>query len=102
MILRTLTLLAFTAVASPAFSQTAVTPAAAETKPQVVRFRQSPAAVGDQVTQTLNVDLGLTTKITQSGQTAHESSNRMRREQQRTIEVTEVADEARRIGHAAD
>lgn len=92
MILRPLILLAFAAVASPAFAQSAVTPAAPETKPQVVRFRQSPAAVGDQVTQTLNVDLGLTTKITQSGQTAHESSNRMRREQQRTIEVTEVAD----------
>jgi hypothetical protein len=65
---------------------------AATAEPQVVRFRQTPATVGDQVTQSLNVDLGLTTKITQSGQTAHESSNRMRREQKRTIEVTGVVD----------
>lgn len=61
-------------------------------KGQVVRFRQQAGSVGDRVVQSLNVDLGLTTKITQSGQTAHESSNRMRREQQRTIEVLEVVD----------
>lgn len=88
MIFRTLLTITLATVASAAVAQSAAIPAT----PQVVRFRQSPAAVGDQVTQTLSVDLGLTTKITQSGQTAHESSNRMRREQQRTIEVTEVAE----------
>jgi hypothetical protein len=78
--------------AKPAFAQSTSAPASAASKPQLVRFRQTPAAVGDHVTQTLNVDLGLATKITQSGQTAHESTNRMRREQQRTIEVVEVAE----------
>ena len=91
MILRTFLTLALGVVAPAAFAQSAVVPTGIEGKPQVVRFRQTPASVGDHVTQSLNVDLGLTTKITQSGQTAHESSNRMRREQQRTIEVTEVA-----------
>lgn len=74
----------------PAEATAPVPPDAA--KGQVVRFRQQAGSVGDRVVQSLNVDLGLTTKITQSGQTAHESSNRMRREQQRTIEVLEVVD----------
>jgi hypothetical protein len=70
----------------------AVTPTAAlaAAPQQVVRFRQQPAAVGDRVIQRLGVHLGLATKITQSGQTAHESTNEMRRQQQRTIEVLEV------------
>jgi hypothetical protein len=59
---------------------------------QIVRFRQQPAAVGDLVTQRLGVELALTTKITQSGQTAHESTNQMRRQQHRVIEALEVLD----------
>jgi len=59
---------------------------------QTVRFRQQPAQVGDRVVQRLGVHLDLATKITQSGQTAHESTNQMRRQQQRTIEVLEVAE----------
>ena len=81
--------LAVPTVAEPAAPIAPVTPT--ETG-AVVRFHQVPAVAGDRVTQTLNVDLGLTTTITQSGQTAHESQNRMRREQQRTIEVLEVAE----------
>jgi len=92
MILRPFVAFVLMAVAVPALAESPVAPAGTEAKSPLVRFRQAPAAAGDQVTQTLNVDLGLTTKITQSGQTAHESSNRMRREQQRTIEVLEVAD----------
>jgi hypothetical protein len=59
---------------------------------EIVRFRQQPAEVGDRLVQRLGVHLGLATKITQSGQTAHESTNEMRRQQQRTIEVLEVAE----------
>lgn len=86
---------AMVAVATVAMAEapaTPVAPNAPQAGGEVVRFRQSLPAVGDKVTQSLNVDLGLTTKITQSGQTAHESSNRMRRDQQRTIEVTEVTE----------
>ncbi len=95
MITRVFFALAPLIIASVAVAQTAVIPAGSASSTansQVVRFRQTQVAVGDQVTQTLNVDLGLTTKITQSGQTAHESSNRMRREQQRKIEVLEIVD----------
>lgn len=80
------------AVATTAVAETASPAAASPATGQVVRFRQHPGTVGDRVVQSLNVDLGLTTKITQSGQTAHESSNRMRREQRRTIEVLEIAE----------
>jgi hypothetical protein len=59
---------------------------------QQVRFRHQPTQVGDRVVQRLGVHLALATKITQSGQTAHESTNEMRRQQQRTIEVLEVAE----------
>ena len=59
---------------------------------QQVRFRQQPTQVGDRVIQRLGVHLALSTKITQSGQTAHESVNEMRRQQQRTIEVLEVVE----------
>jgi hypothetical protein len=59
---------------------------------QVVRFRQRPTVVGDRVKQRLGVHLALTTKITQSGQVAHESDSEMRRQQQRVLEVLEVVD----------
>jgi hypothetical protein len=80
-----------TAIATDAAVQpaTAVTPETSAPR-QLVRFRQQPATVGDRVIQRLGVHLGLATKITQSGQTAHESTNEMRRQQQRTIEVLEV------------
>jgi hypothetical protein len=78
-------------------SDPAVQPATAVATPaspagQVVRFRQQPTQVGDRVVQQVNVQLALATKITQSGQTAHESTNQMHRQQQRTIEVQEVAE----------
>ena len=92
MILRPLVAFVLLAAAVPALAQSPVAPTETDAKSPLVRFKQAPASVGDQVTQRLNVDLGLTTKITQSGQTAHESSNRMRREQERTIEVLEVAE----------
>lgn len=60
--------------------------------PATIRFRLQAAAVGDTVDQRLAVELALATKITQSGQVAHESTNEMRRQQQRTIEVLEIAD----------
>lgn len=72
-----------------------VQPAAAvsSTSPpnKLVRFKQRPTAVGDRVVQQLDVHLDLKTIITQSGQTAHESSDAMRREQRRVIEVLAVA-----------
>ncbi|HEX6963795.1 MAG TPA: hypothetical protein VF175_18150 [Lacipirellula sp.] len=59
---------------------------------RVVRFQQRPTVVGDRVAQRLGVHLALTTKITQSGQTAHESTSDMRRQQQRSIEVLDAVD----------
>lgn len=90
MILRILLTVSIASLSLSAIAQTS--PTAPDAPPQVVRFRQTAPAAGDRVTQTLDVDLGLTTKITQSGQTAHESSNRMRRQQERVIEVVEVAE----------
>lgn len=58
-----------------------------------VWFSQAPARPGDRVVQRLGVHLALATRITQSGQIAHESTNEMRRQQQRTIRVLEVADD---------
>jgi hypothetical protein len=70
-----------------------VEPAAASAPAgKVVRFHQQPTAVGDKVTQRLGVQLSLTTKITQSGQTAHESTNEMRRQQHRVIEVLKASE----------
>jgi hypothetical protein len=70
-----------------------VEPAAASAPAgKVVRFRQHATAIGDRVTQRLGVQLALTTKITQSGQTAHESTNEMRRQQHRVIEVLEAVE----------
>ena len=66
--------------------------AAPNVPPQRVRFHQQPASVGDRLVQRLGVRLNLATKITQSGQTAHESTNEMRRQQERTIEVLQVVD----------
>jgi hypothetical protein len=80
---------------APAPSDAAVQPATA-TSPapprQLVRFQQQAAQIGDRVVQRLGVHQTVATKITQSGQTAHESTNEMRRQQQRTIEVLEVAE----------
>lgn len=66
-------------------------PASAKQAP--VWFSQAAARPGDRVVQRLGVHLALATKITQSGQIAHESTNEMRRQQQRTIRVLEVADD---------
>ncbi len=70
-----------------------VEPAAASAPAgKVISFRQHATAPGDRVTQRLGVQLALTTKITQSGQTAHESTNEMRRQQHRVIEVLEASE----------
>lgn len=66
-------------------------PASAKQAP--IWFSQTPARPGDRVIQRLGVHLTLATKITQSGQVAHESTNEMRRQQQRTLRVLEVADD---------
>jgi hypothetical protein len=66
---------------------------AANAKQAPVWFSQAPAQVGDRVIQRLGVRLQLATRITQSGQIAHESTNEMRRQQQRTIRVLNVADD---------
>jgi len=57
-----------------------------------VRFAQRETQVGDQVVQRFGLQLAIDTKIVQSGQIAHESSATMRRQQQRTVEVLEVAE----------
>jgi hypothetical protein len=59
---------------------------------KLVRFTQRPSQVGDQVSQQLAVHLQLKTTIIQSGQTAHESEDIMRRQQRRVIEVLEAID----------
>ncbi|RIK77595.1 MAG: hypothetical protein DCC67_12475 [Planctomycetota bacterium] len=69
---------------------TPVTPPGAA--PQTVRFQQQPTQAGDRAVQSLAIELGLTTRITQSGQIAHESQSTMRREQRRTLEVLEVSE----------
>jgi hypothetical protein len=56
-----------------------------------IRFAQQPTVVGDQVTQKVGMELELRTVIKQSGQTAHDSTTNIRRRQQRTVEVLEVA-----------
>lgn len=70
----------------------AVRPATAvETQPAPrIRFEQQATQVGDRVVQRIGADLTVNTKIVQSGQVANESTNRMRRQQQRTIDVLEA------------
>jgi hypothetical protein len=84
------------AAQAPALNDSRVqTIAASEPAPgsrKFVRFQQQPAHVGDRVTQELGVHLDLKTTIIQSGQTAHESSNVMRRQQRRVIDVLEAAE----------
>jgi hypothetical protein len=59
---------------------------------QTVRFEPRETRVGDRVVQRLGLHLAVTTRIVQSGQVAHESASDMRRQQQRTIDVLEVAE----------
>jgi len=80
-----------TAVIPAAATSTSVAPTDHPHGP-VVRFRLRPTQRGDRVDQKLGVQLGLTTKIVQSGQIAHESTNEMRRQQERTIEVLEAVE----------
>lgn len=84
------TTLLTTAGAKAADAPLETLPAVAQ--PQVVRFEQIPTRVGDRLGQELSVALDLTTRITQSGQTAHESTDTMRRQQRRMIEVLETTD----------
>jgi hypothetical protein len=58
-----------------------------------VKFTQCRVAVGDRVEQQFGVRLVLQTRIVQSGQVAHESTNDLGREQTRIVEVLEVADD---------
>src|SRR5207244_1642304 len=84
------------ATASDVQPATAVAPAMAAAKqgpatPGVkVRFDQRETAVGDRVVQRLGMQLGVTTKIVQSGQIAHQSASEIRSQQQRTIDVLQV------------
>ncbi|MEQ8209839.1 MAG: hypothetical protein RH917_08395 [Lacipirellulaceae bacterium] len=55
-----------------------------------VRFSQIPTRIGDRVQQQVAVEINLKTVISQSGQTAHESEDKMVRRQKRAIEVTQV------------
>ncbi len=73
---------------------TAVVPATPDAAPlgPAVRFEQQETRVGDRAVQRLGLHLAIATKIVQSGQVAHESSADLRRQQQRTIDVLEVAD----------
>jgi hypothetical protein len=57
-----------------------------------VRFEQQATQVGDRVVQRIGAELTVAMKIVQSGQVAHESTTHMRRQQQRTIDVLEVAE----------
>jgi len=56
------------------------------------RFEQRPTQVGDRVLQSLQVQMDLSTRIVQSGQTAHEGVSSLRREQRRQVDVTQVVD----------
>jgi hypothetical protein len=67
-------------------------PPADATLGAAVRFKQRETEVGDCVVQRFGLQLAIDTKIVQSGQVAHESSATMRRQQQRTVEVLEVAE----------
>jgi len=57
---------------------------------QAVQFRQQAAHVGDQVGQKLAINLDVNTTIVQSGQIAHQDRVKVRRRQDRLIEVLEV------------
>lgn len=76
--------------AQPATYTTPLAAPANDTKS--IRFTQQPTVVGDQVTQKVGMELELRTVIKQSGQIAHDSTTNIRRRQQRTVEVLEVAD----------
>jgi hypothetical protein len=57
-----------------------------------IRFTQAETKVGDRAVQRLGMHLAITTKIVQSGQVAHESAEDIRRQQQRSLDVLQVAD----------
>jgi hypothetical protein len=57
-----------------------------------VRFTHAETRVGDRAVQRIGLQMSITTKIIQSGQVAHESAADLRRQQQRTIDVLEVAE----------
>jgi hypothetical protein len=73
-----------TAIASSAPADAPLGPA--------VRFEQCETRIGDRAVQRFGLHLAITTKIVQSGQVAHESSADLRRQQQRTIDVLDVAE----------
>ena len=59
-----------------------------------ITFSQEPARIGDRIAQLVNTSLDLESTIFQADQLANQSSSKMRRQQQRFIEVTKV-DEGR-------
>lgn len=75
----------------PAVKQ-ATAVAATEAPAPRIRFEQQPTQVGERAVQRLGADLTVEAKIVQSGQVANESTTRMRRQQQRTIDVLEAAE----------
>jgi hypothetical protein len=68
-------------------------PAESATPPvgPAVHFEQVETRVGDRAVQRFGMQLAITTKIVQSGQVAHESTDELRRQQQRTIDVLAVS-----------
>lgn len=58
----------------------------------LVRFSQEPPRVGDRFVQRVDVAMDVHTRITQSGQIANESTDAVRRRQQRVLDVLEVAE----------
>ena len=60
--------------------------------PVTVRFQQRDTLVGDRIVQRMGMQLGVATKIVQSGQIANESTSDVRSQQQRTVDVLEVAE----------
>lgn len=66
-----------------------------------VTFRQEPAEVGDRVAQIINTSLDLTTSIKQADQLANQSTNAVKRNQNRFIEVMETDNGRIRQAHVS-
>ncbi|MCA9232169.1 MAG: hypothetical protein KDA57_16090 [Planctomycetales bacterium] len=58
----------------------------------LVHFSQQAARVGDRAKQDVSINLDMRTTVIQSGQVAHQDETAVRRQQQRIIEVVEVAE----------
>ena len=61
-------------------------------QPETVTFGQHTPAVGDQVEQTISVEMRLATSLRRGNELVEKKSTMMRNEQRRTVTTTEVAD----------